>query len=168
MRQLTIFIFVMGVTLSTNVAAENPVVNHAVEAGVKKCLPAVKYVSNYLIGDRYVGAFSSWNPDSPNMQMFTSIIEQDYGSLTTLTNMTVSPVASGQCAAVYNQIAYWQKSCISISKEIFGEYEYMGTVNNNVALLKNGANQNVAIYLLPAGDNGCVSVKKEILMDATP
>ena len=46
-----------------------------------------------------------------------------------------------------------------------GKFEYKDTVNKEVVLLQNPSN-NVYVYLLPVEGGGCVSVKKEVLMEA--
>ena len=164
-RQFTLIALVMGAAFSTNVSAQNVVVNQATKAGVKKCLPAVKYVADFLIKDGNAGSHSEWNSKTPDQQVFTSVIERNFSDGILLTSLTVAPVTSGQCAAVYDQISYSKKSCIAVSKESFGKYEYKDSINKDVVVLESGG---VSVYLLPAEGGGCVTLKKEVLMDATP
>lgn len=164
-RQFTLIALAMGATFSASVSAENVVVNQASKAGVKKCLPAVKNMADFLIKDGNAGSHSVWNSKNPDQQVFTAVIERNFSDGILLSSLTVSPVASGQCAAVYDQIIYSPKSCIAVSKETFGTYKYRFSVNKDVVMLESG---DVSVYLLPAEGGGCVTLKKEVLMDATP
>ena len=165
MRHFAFFALAMGVVFSANASSENVVVNHASKSGVKKCLPAVKYMADFLIKDGNAGAHSLWNTDDSNKQIFTSVIERNFNDGVLLTSLTVAPVTGGQCAAVYDQIDYSPKSCIAVSKQTFGKLEYKNTVNKDVIILEQG---NLYVYLLPVEGGGCVSLKKEVLMDAMP
>ena len=165
MRQFALFALAMGAVFSTNAAAENLVVDHAAKSGVKKCLPAVKYIADFLIEDGNAGAHSVWNSNTPDKQVFTSVVERNFKDGIVLTSLTVSPVTSGQCAAVYDQISYSPKSCFAVSKETFGKYEYKDSVNKDVIVLES---RSANVYLMPAEGGGCVILKKEVLMDATP
>lgn len=165
MRHLAFIALMLGSVLSSSVAADNAVVNQAAGSGVKKCLPAVRSISDFLIRDGNAGAHSVWNSNTPDKQIFTSVIERNFIDGILLTNLTVSPVASGQCAVVYDQIKYSSKSCVAVSKENFENYEYKDSLNKEVVVLQSGG---VYVYLLPAEGGGCVSLKKEILMDAIP
>ena len=161
-----IICLVFGAIASANVFAENTVVNQAATAGVKRCLPAVKNMADFLIENGNAGSHSVWNSNTPDKQIFTSVIERNFNDGVLLSSLTVSPVPSGACAAVYDQISYSPKSCIAVSKETFGKYEYKDSVNKEVIVLE--SKEGVNVYLLPAEGGGCVSLKKEVLMDATP
>jgi len=154
-----------GVIISAGVSAENIVVEHATGAGVKKCLPTVKYAADFLIENGNAGAHSFWNSDTPDKQVFSSVIERNFNDGTELMSLTVSPVTSGQCAVVYEQIGYWPKSCIAVYKETFGKYEYKNSVNKNVTVLQEGR---ANVYLLPTEGGGCISLKKEVLAEVVP
>ncbi len=150
-RQFTLIALAMGTAFSTNVFAQNVVVNQAEKAGVKKCLPAVKNMADFLIKDGNAGSYAVWNSKTPDQQVFTSVIERNFSNGILLTSLTVAPVTSGQCAAVYDQVSYSPKSCIAVSKETFGKYEYKDSVNKDVVVLEAGG---VYVYLLPAEGGG--------------
>lgn len=150
--------------LTLNVAAENVVVENATKAGIKKCLPAIKYMSNFLIKDGDHGAHSQHSVSDPNNQIFTTFIERNYSDGELYTNLVVAPTTSGKCAAAYDQINYHPKSCTAVSKETYVNFKYVGTLNKKAVGLQS---DDVTVYLIPT-DNGCISVKKEILMDASP
>lgn len=165
MRNFSFFALAMGVVFSANTFAENVVVDQATKSGIKKCLPAVKNIADFLIKDGDAGAHSVWNSSTPDKQIFTSVVERNFKDGILLTSLTFAPVTGGQCAAVYDQIDYSPKSCIAVSKQTFGKYEYKNSINKNVIVLES---EGVSVYLLPAKGGGCVSLKKEVLMDAMP
>ena len=108
MRQISVL--ALGVLFSTVAFAENGVVEQAKKSGVKKCLPAVKFMADFLIENGNSGSHSIWHSSNADKQIFTTVIERNFSDGVLLSNLTVAPVSSGQCAAVYDQIDYSRKS----------------------------------------------------------
>lgn len=165
MRDLALLVLVVGILLAPAAWAENVVVDQAAKAGVKKCLPAIRRVSEFLIEDGDAGAHAVWSTKNADKQVFTAVVERNFADGVLLTSMTVSPIATGECAAVYEQVSYSPRSCIAVAKETFGNYDYKHSVNKSVVVLQMN---DIHVYLLPAEGGGCVSIKKEVVMEASP
>ncbi|WP_127477151.1 hypothetical protein [Sulfurivermis fontis] len=146
--------------IATTVSAENVVVKQAREAGVKRCMPAIEKIANFLIGDGNAGVHSVWNSDNPDKQAFSAVIERNYSDGAIVTNLNVTPVPTGQCYVEYEKIIQFNKSCLAAAQEFKGA-EYKGEVNKEVGALNHNG---VHVYLIPSGTN-CIVVRKEIIMD---
>lgn len=83
-----------------------------------------------------------------------------------LTNVTVAPTINGECATVYDQIFHTTKSCMALAKETYGDYEYKATINKEISLLESKGGTNV--YLMRTVGEGCIAMKKEVLMNTVP
>lgn len=145
-------------------ADESTVYQSAQKAGVKKCLPAVKKIADFLIEGGRHGSFDRWNTNNPDKQQFTSTIEQTYDDGAAIANLVVAPVATGECAVAYDRIAFVEKSCMAVRNEFFPKYEYKGEVSKYVTVLT-GPSKSAVAFLLPTR-TGCVMVKKETLSQA--
>ena len=128
--------------------------------GIKTCISAVEKMSNF-IADGNHGASSVWNSKVPDESAFSSVIERTYSDGSILTSMTVARTKSEHCYAEYEKVIYSTDNCMATVQKNYKDAEYKGEVNKNVTSLSQGG---VNIFLMPAG-NGCVVVRKEILMD---
>ncbi|WP_052446103.1 hypothetical protein [Aeromonas fluvialis] len=132
----------------------------AKEKGIKTCLHAVEKMSNF-IADGNHGASSVWNSKVPDESAFSTVIERTYSDGSIFTSLTVARTKSDHCYSEYEKIIYFEDNCMATAQKNYKEAEYKGEVNKNVtSLSQNG----VDIFLMPAG-NGCVVMRKEILMD---
>lgn len=136
----------------------------AQKIGFTTCLPAVKKISEFLIGDDNAdyGVSNSWARKDVDKQMFVSRIERTYkdGDSEFMT-LYVAPTTSGFCAAAYDKVTYWEDSCMKVAKDTFKEFEYKGELNKVITHLEKNGNP---IFLMKAG-TGCVSIKQEKLTD---
>lgn len=136
----------------------------AQKAGVRKCLPAVKKITDFIIENGTHGSFDRWSTANPDRQQFTTTIERNFQDGVTLSNVVVSPVATGECAVAYDQIGFFEKSCLAVKSELFSKFEYKGEVGKEVAMIA-GQNGNIVVFLMSV-KGGCISVKKETFADA--
>lgn len=164
LKKLTVAVVIcIGISCSSLFADDsNVVVKHAEKAGVKKCLPAIKSLSDFIIKRGDAGAYSMWNTKNPDNNIFSSSIERTFTDGVIFTDFTVSPVASGACSAIYNKIWYESKSCIAVVKEKYEKAKYKGELNKNITYLDDN---DVDTYLMPAG-GGCIVIRKELVMNA--
>ena len=141
--------------------AENNVVEQASKAGIKKCLPAVTTISNFLIGNDKHGAHDAWASKDTDQQIYSSTIERVTPGGTRLISLSVAPVTGGNCSVVYDQIEWFDTSCLVVAKEHYPNHIYKGVLASKVAILEGPA----TIFLYPAGP-GCLSLKKEVIINA--
>jgi hypothetical protein len=140
--------------------AENKITQQAKKAGVKRCLPAVEAISNYLIGADPHGVDSFRTP-KPNQQPFSATIERNASDGVVLSSTTITPTQDGDCVLNYDLIRWYDASCLVVAQERYPKHRYRGVLSKKVILLDGAAR----VYLLPAGD-GCLALKKEVILKA--
>lgn len=141
-------------------AEDNIIIKQAEKAGIKKCMPSIITMSNFIIDDSNSGVSSYWNSTNPDKHIFTTAIESNISDFTMFTDMSISPVVSGDCNVVYNKIFYLPKSCVAVSKDTYDKAKYKGELNKNITYLDHNG---VDVFLMPAGA-GCVVIRKELIM----
>lgn len=149
--------------IASSAWAETIPEKQAQKNGIRTCLPAIKKISEFLIGDhKNYGASSSWATKEADKQMFISRIELTYNDGDSqLMTLYTAPTTSGLCAAAYERVTYWADSCMKVAKDTFKDHEYKGELNEAITQLSKDGNP---IFLMKAG-TGCVSVKQEKIND---
>jgi hypothetical protein len=153
--------FILVVMVCSAAAADNQVVIQARKAGIGQCLPVVETLSDFLIGTARHGADDAWATKNSDQQLYTTTIERADRQGTQLSSLSVAPVAAGGCSAVYEQVQWFDNSCLVVAQEIYGNFTYKGVLADKVAVLGGPA----SVYLFPAGP-GCLALKKEVLINA--
>lgn len=151
--------------VSSAAFADNMPYNTAKDKGIKKCLPAVKKITDFLIKDSDHGSYDTWNTKSPDTNNFYSTIERTFSDGASLSNVVVSPVVSGSCNVSYDQVSFWEKSCMATKSELFPKLEYKGEVNKNITMISDG--DGMTVYLMQV-KGGCIAVKKETIVNGNP
>ncbi len=78
---------------------------------------------------------------------------------TRLTTLIVAP--AGTCSGMYQQVVYWPEPCAALKARVFGAF---GNERPLLARVRQSeASPALQLYLMPAGPNGCVSIKKELI-----
>lgn len=142
-------------------ASMNGITRAAAEAGVRTCLERIEQVSNFITNNTQ-SKFVMFLPAADVAQQFTSAsIESQIPNLgVAYASMTAVPSA-GSCDALYETIVYWEKSCTAVAQKEFAAAKPLGVVQQKISVLDGGST--VRIFLMPAGSQGCVSIKKEVL-----
>lgn len=148
-------------SISCNAFADNLPYLQAKKAGIKKCLPAIQKISEFLVKDAKIGTHSRWSRNSPDTSAFSTVIEANVSDGTILMNLNVTPTLGGNCYIEYESIFHFNKSCLAASQSL-KDAKYVGELNKEIAVLSQG---NVDTYLIPNG-NECTMVRKEVIMDA--
>lgn len=78
---------------------------------------------------------------------------------TRLTTLIVAP--AGSCSGLYQQVIYWPQRCDVVKKEVFGAFSGEKVSSRNIRVSE--ASPALQLQLMPAGDSGCVSIKKELI-----
>lgn len=152
---------ILVVMVCTAAAADNQVVIQARKAGITQCLSVVETLSDFLIGNARHGANDAWATKNSDQQLYTTTIERADRQVTQLSSLSVAPVAAGGCSAVYEQVQWFDNSCLVVAQEIYGNFTYKGVLADKVAVLGGPA----SVYLFPAGP-GCLALKKEVIVNA--
>jgi hypothetical protein len=157
------FIITVGLLLAgATLAGENIPLQQAQKAGVKKCLPAVQKVSEFLLEGGNHGAHGTWNIARPDKQVYASMIERTFSDASQIFSLVVTPTVSGECPTVYERIAYFQESCIATAKNTLSNFEYKGELNKRVTIMSSKSGGDA--YLMPIA-SGCLLVRREVIAD---
>lgn len=117
---------VMGImAMSTAHAEETGPVRSAIKAGVKKCLPAIKKLSAFLLDNPKYGWTCTHVQANPDKGIFSCVMEtvDPKGAPTEFISMAVIPSAGGACAGQYTRVGIWPKSCEALQQQDFSDYE---------------------------------------------
>ena len=115
---------VMGVmAMSAAKAEEVGPYNSAVKAGVKKCLPAIKKLSEFLLKGEQHGWKCTHVQASPDKGIFSCVMETPFSKPVEFISMAVIPSAGGECAAHYTRVGIWPKNCDAIAQQEFSEFQ---------------------------------------------
>ncbi len=136
------------------------------QIGVQRCAPVFEQAGSFLFENAQAQfVVQPLGPDA-NRWPTAVTIESSHppsGQRTTdqtrLTTLVVAP--AGSCSGLYNQVIYWPEPCAALKKRVFAAF---GNERPLLARVRQSeANPGLQLYLMPAGPNGCVSVKKELI-----
>ncbi len=126
--------------------------------GMTRCATRVLQVAHFLME----GSPSNFmvQPLGPSGDAWPTVItmESTHSSngYTRLSVINVSP----NCAGFYQQTIYWPQPCETLKATTFAPFTGTALLQENVLVSElDAATQ---LYLMPAGLDGCVSVKKEL------
>jgi len=141
--------------------AMNGITRAAAAAGVRTCLDRIEQVSNFITTNTQ-SKFVMFLPQADaNNQFSSASIEAQIPNLgVAYASMTAVP-SPGSCDALYETIVYWEKSCTAVAQKEFAAAKPLGVVQQKISTLDGGPT--VRIFLMPAGTQGCISIKKEVL-----
>lgn len=135
------------------------------QIGLTRCLPVFQQAGPFLFENARANFVVQ--PLGPDVNRWPTAvtIESDHPATpktpaqTRFTTMIVAP--AGTCAGLYQQVIYWAQPCATLKARVFAAF------GNDRPLLskirQSEANPGLQLYLLPAGANGCVSIKKELI-----
>ena len=126
--------------------------------GMTRCTTRAVQVGRFLIE----GSDANFivQPLGPNGDMWPTVITMESShpsnGTTRLSMISISP----NCAGFYQQTIYWNQPCAVLRSGTFAAFTGTRRLLANVTFGElDAATQ---LYLLPAGPQGCVSVKKEL------
>jgi hypothetical protein len=139
--------------------AANAFVEHAEKAQLKKNLPAVQNLGNFLTKNAADwGTHSYWVTDGGDNRMFSSVIETVHSDGPALTLMVISPaVGKDTPDYTYLRAYYVPKSLVDLREKDYRDWTYTGTMAKDVVTLEYN---DLNVYLMPAG-NGTMVFKRE-------
>ncbi len=130
---------------------------HAVQAGLGRCVPAVDQLARMALGSPY-NAQSTWNQTAPADHVFQSVAgvknpkNNPPGGMVA---MVVAPVTAETCDAVAVEVYPLAGSCADVQKLMMkgGEIE---TALEDVKVITDP--QKRRLFLMPGASNTCVAV----------
>ena len=146
-------------------SAEGPngMTRAAVQRGILQCAARVEQVSKFTgFGPQASGVLLA--PANPaDQRLFAMQMEVPAGAASnSLIDMDFAPNQANGCGAAYQAVSYWAQSCDQVANKQFAQLKRLQPLQRDVAVLDGGPATKV--FLMRAGDNGCVSIKKEIVL----
>lgn len=143
-------------------ARVSPMTAAATQRGIEQCAARVEQMSGVLgFGPRSKGMLLA-PVDPADRMLFSMMVAQPVNAeLFGLIGLDFAPNQANGCGASMQAVAYWSQSCDSLIEGPMAKLKKLDVLQTDITVLESGPTSKV--YLLKAGVNGCVSVKKEII-----
>lgn len=143
-------------------AVTNGVTKAAANAGVRTCLERIEQTSNFITAKTQSKAVLFLPSADTDRQLTSASFEVQLPSkAVAYATMTAAPTTGGGCDALYETVVYWKASCAEVAAKGFPEGKPTGVVQEYIQVLQGGPG--LKIFLMPTGEQGCVSIKKEVV-----
>jgi hypothetical protein len=146
-----------------NDSRPNSITLAAAQQGVLTCSGRINQIVNFLGVDDKAGALLMLPPSQQDQRLVSLSLEiplQPTNNAAYVT-ATFAPNLANGCGAGYESVIYWPKTCEDVFKQSFGALKPTGTLKQNIFVLDGGTQ--LKVFLMPAGQAGCVSIKREVL-----
>ena len=146
-----------------NDSRPNSITLAAAQQGVLTCSGRINQIVNFLGVDDKAGALLMLPPSQQDQRLVSLSLEiplQPTNNAAYVT-ATFAPNLANGCGAGYESVIYWPKTCEDVFKQSFGALKPTGTLKQNIFVLDGGSQ--LKVFLMPAGQAGCVSIKREVL-----
>ena len=146
-------------------ASMNGVTRAAFNAGVRTCLERIDQVSKYITAKTQSKFIMSMPPADVDVdrQITSATFEVKLpNEVVAYASMTAAPTTDGGCDALYETVVYWANSCAVVAEQGFPNAKQIGVIQQHIKVLLQ-ENANFRVFLLPAGNEGCVAIKKEVV-----
>lgn len=157
--------FVFGVSMLPNIVKAQEttsVVGMAKSNGVKRCIPTLELVANFMIEGKAHGTHAAWNKNSPDNRMYSSFTSKNYSDGNSHISVIGAVNSEGKCDGYYIETYVIDKACMIARETTFKEMEFVGTLQNTTIVLENAGGANY--YLTPqAVPNICLVSKSETI-----
>ena len=142
--------------------AINPITQAAVASGVLACAARVDQVAKFLTAG-VPGNFWLFLPEQARDQHIVSAsIEVDGKEVpAAYASSDFAPGMANGCGAIYESVVYWPGRCEEVAAKHFAGLPKGKNLGRLISSLDAGGGARV--FLMPAGNGGCVSIKKEML-----
>jgi hypothetical protein len=140
----------------------NAITQTVVAAGVLACASRVDQVARYLMPGP-PGNFTLFLPSKDRDQYLVSTsLEVGVKEMPpAYASADFAPGMVNGCGAVYEIVVFWPQKCAEVATRQFGGLRKGPNLGKFILSLDTGAGARV--FLMPAGNAGCVSIKKELL-----
>lgn len=152
--------------LSLQPAAEagpNAMTQALVQRGVLSCAARVEQVSRFLGFGPQAGAHLM-PPGAPaDQRLFSVQMELQAGAGgNSFVDMSFAPQQANGCGATYQTVSFWPQSCETVGNEQFAGLKPSPPMQRDVTVLN--VSPSTKVFLMRAGNAGCISMKKEIVL----
>jgi hypothetical protein len=141
----------------------NPVTRAAVQRGILQCASRVEQLTRFLGFGPQAGAVLMAPAGPADRRLFSVLMELPAGaSGNSLVDLDFAPGQANGCGASYQAISYWKQSCDSLVSAQFASLRKLQPVQKEITVLDVGPA--TKLFLMKAGEDGCISIKKEIVL----
>jgi hypothetical protein len=139
----------------------NPVAAAAAKQGVISCAARIQQVTQYLGYSPAAGVMLMTPQSQPDQKLLPMVMELPAGNRSAYVTASFAPNQANGCGATYDAVIWWPATCDIVARQQFPGMKILGKLRTNITVLDAG--QSSKVSLMPAG-NGCVSVKKEVVL----
>jgi hypothetical protein len=148
---------------SAEVDGPNAVTRAAVQRGALQCASRVEQLTRFVGFGPQAGALLIAPAAPVDRRLFSVQIELPAGaSGNSLVDLDFAPGQANGCGASYQAVSYWKQNCDALANSQFNGLRKLPAIHHEITVLDGGPATKV--FLMKAGDNGCVSIKKEIVL----
>ena len=141
----------------------NPITQAAVASGVLACAARVDQVAKFLTAGGTADNFWLFLPSVARDQhlVSTSVEVGNKEVPVAYASADFAPGMANGCGAIYESVVYWPGKCTEVAAKQFGNLRKGPNLGKFIISLDAGGGARV--FLMPAGNAGCVAIKKELL-----
>jgi hypothetical protein len=144
-------------------AGPNAMTRAVVQRGVLTCAARVEQVTRFLGFGAQAGAHFMPPPQPADQRLFSLQMELPAGAAgNSFVDMSFAPHQANGCGATYQSVSFWPQSCEALAQLQFANVTKGQALQRDVMVLNLGPMTKV--FLMPAGNAGCISIKKEIVL----
>jgi len=133
----------------------------AVQKGVLNCAGRINQVVNFLGFSPKAGAVLMIPPAQPDSRLIPVAMEIPFEGGVAYASASFAPNQANGCGATYDSVVYWPLSCEKVREQQFSALKVTGNMSKEIKILDVG--EGVKFFLMPAGSDGCISIKKEVV-----
>ena len=133
--------------------------------GIRQCLAEIVAISDSLTRDAEYSYRLVRGETDPDQEMFSSTVAANVAAqgISGLAGFHVAPMANGRCNSAYQTVVYYAEPCDEAWTNRFQAFSQRLEFGGDVAAAFTTTQGNAGLYLLPAGESGCVAVRTESL-----
>jgi hypothetical protein len=133
----------------------------AVQKGVLNCAGRINQVVNFLGFSAKAGAVLMIPPAQPDSRLIPIAMEIPFEGGVAYASASFAPNQANGCGATYDSVVYWPLACDKVQEQQFKALKVTGDISKDIKILDVG--EGIKFFLMPAGRDGCISIKKEVV-----
>lgn len=142
-------------------SAINGVTRLAADAGVRTCLQNIEQTGSFITANTQSKALPFLPPADTDRQLTSFSYEVELPNrAVAYASLSAAPTTAGGCDTLYETVAYWNTHCEDVAARGFPEARRVGVLQQQIIVLQGGPQ--LRVFLMPAGPQGCVAIKKEV------
>lgn len=136
----------------------------AASLGVLSCAQRIDRLGQYIGANAETGAYFFAPPAQPDQRLVSFSYEvrpEDARLPAAYASASFAPNQANGCGAIYEAVVYWPQDCSTVANTEFAQFRAGRSVQKHLQVLENQTPARV--FLMQAGQ-GCLSIKKEIVL----